>query len=185
MAISKQHFAYADALITSAIREFAAKGKKARKAGMVSGAKSAERLSIAAAIKDDKKLRPNAPKSWNTATAQKAVRVIQDLAWKEASAAYKKVKRKKTHYLPPSNIEFGSPTMLAGLFAFGIKSDNSAAALSRRKFIAGVGVTALGVFVTSEARAENRSYIAAVKRGVKAYLAGKRASIEKAMAAAL
>ena len=185
MPVAKEHYKYADALISSAITEFATNGNKARKTGMISGAKGAEQLSIAAAIREDKKLRPNVPGDWYNITARKVVRVIQDAAWKEASSAYKKVKRKKTNYLPPTGIEVDSITMVAGLVAFAVKRNEPETTITRRKFIAGAMVTILGVLLTSEARAENRSYISAVRRDVKSYLATKRDSIEKAMAAAL
>lgn len=184
--IPQQHYRYADALIGSAVKAFARNGNKTKKSEMIAGAKSAERSSLAAAIKHDKKLRPNSPKAWNTATAIKVNKSIQDIVWKEVRSAYRKVRRKKAS-IDHLNDHINTETMLASMFGLGAVSGSGATKLNRRTLILGATViTAASVTVgVKEAWADNNAYIGAVKRDIRAYVKGKRSQIEKSLAAAI
>lgn len=178
MAATREHYTYADALITSGIKAFARNGKKTKKNQMVTAAKSAARASAAATIKLDKKLRPNAPKSWNSATAIEVNKRIENIAWKEMQAIYKAALKKRADLNLPEDQNILRNIMHASLFGIPAATKSSSASnISRRHLTLGLTILAGNAIVlggTSIALADNKSLIAEVNKDVKGYLKGKR-----------
>lgn len=174
MSAAPEHFRYADALISSGINAFAKKGKSARKRDMIAGATGAARSSINATIRKDKKLRPAAPKAWNSATAIKANQRIENVVWGEVKKAYRKALRDKADLnLPDSDL---TKIMTASLLGVGLHQKSDDQKISRRGFATGLfALTGATVYFggVGEARADNKSLIASINRDVKSYVKGK------------
>jgi len=188
MATSREHFNYADALIASGIKAFGSKGKKAKRRDMINGATGAAKASFSAAVSKDKKLRPNSPKGWNSATADKINKNIEAIVWKELKASYKRVSRKKKTDL---HDVFGNKSQYAMLLGLGsIKKPNTAVTqkgISRRSLLLGISTTsaAMILYGTNAAYADNKSLIRSVVKDIKAYVKSKRKAIDNKMAAAI
>lgn len=185
MPAAKQHYAYADALINAAIKEFIKNGRSAKKSAVIRATKGPEKASFNASYAADKKMRPKNPSSnWN-ATAAVINRNIQNAAWKTTRTAYRKVSREKTDLLPlPGNNGRSYATILAIGAA---KKGRAGHAISRRGLLALGGLATVSVLVlgTGDARAENWGYVNDVKGDINAYVAGKRSAIEAALRAGL
>lgn len=187
MSASPEHIRYADALITAGINAFAKTGKSTRKRQMVAAARAAAGASMRATIKKDKKLRPSAPKSWNSATAADVNKKIEDIVWKEVKKAYRQALREKANLdLPDSEIP---RIMTASLLGFAFTPNvKGGKALSRRAFVTGaVAVTGSAVFFgsTNSAMASNKGLIRSISKDVKAYVKSKYNSIVARMKQAI
>lgn len=184
MPAAKQHYAYADALINAAIKEFVDKGGSARKSAVIRATKGPERASFKASIAAEKKNRPNNPSSdWN-ATATAVNRNIQSVAWSATRTAYRKVSREKSDLMP---LPGDSGVSYAAILAVGAAKGGSNRTMSRRGFLTLIGLTTTGLLAlgTGAARAENWEYIGEIKRDIETYVAGKRSAIEAALRAGL
>lgn len=186
MAASPENFKYADALISSGIKAFARKGKSTRKRDMVAGATGAARSSINATIRKDKKLRPAAPKAWNSATAVKANQRIESTVWTEVKKAYRQALRDKADLnLPDSDI---TKIMTASLVGVGLNRTGDTQQISRRGFTTGLfAITGATIYFggVDEARADNKSLIAKISRDVKSYVKGQYNQIVERMKRAI
>ncbi len=174
MAAAPEHFRYADALISAGINAFAKKGKAAKKRDMVAGATGAARSSINATIRKDKKLRPSAPKAWNTATAVEVNKKIENTVWSEVKKAYSKALRDKADLqLPNGDL---TTMMTASLMGVGLHKSGAGDHISRRSFTTGLFALTGATFYfggVADASAANKSLVSGVNRDVRSYVKGK------------
>lgn len=173
MSFNKDHRAYADAVM----KEEAAKLLKVRG---VASSRDAAKASYNSSYDADRKLRPGSPNSWYIATANSVNSMIDSESKKAIKAAY--IKLKKTGKVA-SSIE-SLTGMAATSIAFGVATAGTPDAsaepmMSRRSLLQGFGALAGAtvVFGPTEAKADNYSYIGAVKRGVQSHVKTKAPAI--------
>lgn len=176
------HRAYADAVMKDqALKKFKKRGESI---------KNAERASYNSTVAADKKLRPNNPNGWYTATARSTNQVIDRAARSAINSAYDAWRREGKR----ASLDVDTLTGWATVSLFGVAAvqpqntvASKGATISRRGFIAGLGVLGAGsaVFAPSEAKADNYDYINNVKSGAARYTGGKSKAIVRGVGAGI
>ncbi len=184
MPAAKKHFRYADALISASVKEFSKKGPRASKRAVIAATKAPAKASYTASYNEDKRRRPNNPKSNWSATAATVNRNIENTVWKTTKSAYKKVKREKSELYQPV---IGNGTSYAALLGLAANRRQLPTGMSRRALLIGGSITLTSALVlaSTDARAENWGYVNEVKSDINAYVASKRPSIEASLRAGL
>ena len=178
MSFNAAHRAYADAIMNvEAAKIFKKSAPSSRNAAAAS---------YKASYADDQKLRPGSSSGWYKATANSVNRMIASETKKAVKAAYKKLKKEGK----VTSIETLSGVATASLFG-GIaakpKHAIASTTMSRRGLLTGVGAMAGAavVFGSTEAMADNYSYISAVKRGLQSYVTSKSPAVVRGVGAGI